>query len=103
VRLRLAQSRDLQAVAELLRDAGHAERELELASLLRCHPRDRVVICATALIGRGERVVGFGSIRAGEREPELLCADGALGEELEGLLRDALAARAAAIASRRAA
>ncbi len=62
------------------------------------------MICATALVGLAETVVGIGALDldAGPAQPPaLLVADGRLTEGLEPLLRDALIGRAQALSSSR--
>jgi hypothetical protein len=75
--------------------------------MLRSHPRDRVVICATALIGSAETIVGVGVIELGDdaaaQEPTWVVADQEATEGLEELLHQALVGRARALARTRAA
>ncbi len=98
VRLRLAQSRDLPAVRALL-GADRLE-ELELARLVHPDPRRRVVICATALIGLSERVLGIGAIDVDAAEPDVLLVDRELTDGLDELLATVLVARARTIAAK---
>lgn len=78
---------------------------LELARLLRSPPRERIMICATALIGAAETIVGVGVIELGDlaREPTWVIADHEATEGLEELLHEALVGRARALAGTRAA
>jgi hypothetical protein len=103
VRLRLAQSRDAEDIVALFALNGLEQDRLEVAKLLRSSPRDRIVICATALIGSTETVVGVGAIRVGASEPDILLADTLLTSGLPELLASALAGRSEAIAKRLAA
>ncbi len=105
VRLRLARLRDLPALTALLRADGHELEVLELARLVRVDPRDRLVICATALLGSSETVVGVGAIDlvAPVGRPEFVVVDGELTDGLAALLEQALIGRASAIARSRAA
>ena len=104
VRLRLVQRRDEQAIQRLLAAAGRELPDTEVMRLVRHDPCTRVVICATALIGASDAVVG---VVAGQRTPgavaELLVVEEAVGEGLEELLSGALRARALPIAPARAA
>ncbi len=65
VRLRLAQRRDLAAILDLLR--AHADKSVDLGIVrgVQADPRERVAICATALMGLRETIVGFGVIEVG--------------------------------------
>lgn len=101
VRLRLARLQDAPAIEQLLRAAGMAHETLDLARLLRADPRYRITICASALVGSSEMILGVGSIELGAAQPELLVVERDHSGELEWLLRMALRARAAAIAHRR--
>lgn len=102
--LRLARVRDLAGIEDLLHRQGLTVTGLELARLLRSHPRERVVICATALIGSAETVVGVGVIELdgddASEQPAWVVADREATEGLEELLEDALVARARALARR---
>jgi hypothetical protein len=97
IRLRLAQLRDVPAAAELV-DGDMST--VEVARLVKCDPRQRVSICATALVGLRETVVGFGAMEVGAEQPSVV---GACSEELADLLADALIDRAEIIAEREAA
>ena len=91
VRLRLARSSDARAIGDLLARQGTAFDDVDPRRLVEYDPRDRYVVCATALIDGGERLVGVGAIdlvRGAEPEPELLISE--LGDELASLLRRAL-------------
>jgi hypothetical protein len=103
VRLRLAQTRDAPAIRALLQRPGSAPAALDIARLVRFDPRRRVVICATALIGSAETIVGVGAIDLDAHEPDVVLVDDALTEGLGELLRSALVSRAAEFANRRAA
>jgi hypothetical protein len=104
--LRLARSRDQEGIRELLGAHGLVASELELARLVNFHPSRRLVLCATALVGAREQVVGIGVIELGQHGtggPGLVLTDKQLTDGLEPLLRDALIAHAAAINRARAA
>jgi hypothetical protein len=104
--LRLARIRDAPAIRALCERRGIEPDELELARLVRFDPRHRIVICATALIGLAETVVGIGAIElsAGHpREPDVLVVDREATDGLDELLADALVGRANAIGRARAA
>src|ERR1022692_997656 len=92
VRLRLARSRDLPAIRALLEQQGLDPVELGLARLVRFDPR-WIVICATALIGSAETVVGIGAIELGPDAsvvPDTLIVDEHATEGLAELLSAAL-------------
>jgi hypothetical protein len=104
--LRLVRVRDLAGIRELFERQGVVADEFELARLVRFDLRTQIVICATALIGLAETVVGIGAIEldgVAAREPTLLVVDGQATEGLEQLLADALVGRAAALTRARAA
>jgi len=103
VRLRLAQVRDVAAIQRLVRERCGMREELEVAQLVRMNPRRRIVICASALIGTTETLVGVAAMDVDADEPDLLCVDEVQTDDLADLLRGALVARANAIAARRAA
>ena len=103
VRLRLAQSSDAEEIVALFALNGLEPDRLEVAKLLRSNPRERIVICATALIGSAETIVGVGAIQVGSSEPDILLADTMLTSGLPELLTSALRGRADAIAKRLAA
>ena len=103
VRLRLARSRDAAAIQTLAAEHGIELDSLSLERLLRFDPR-RIVICATALVGAGEVVAGFGAIELEPgAEPEPVVADERFAAGLGELLAAALAGRAHAITGFRAA
>ena len=103
VRLRLAQGRDREEIAALFALNGLEPDRPEVAKLLRSGPRDRIVICATALIGSTETIVGVGAIEVGAAEPDILLADTMLTSGLPELLTSALRSRSDAISRRLAA
>jgi uncharacterized protein (DUF58 family) len=103
VRLRLARVRDIPAIQELLHAAGGPDASVQADELVRIDPRRRIVICATALVGTAETLVGVGAMDASGSEPDLVCVDEALTDGLSELLEQTLAARARALAARRAA
>ncbi len=103
VRLRLAHFSDRRAIADLL--ARHGQDLLAREDhdpvpgdwmadrLVQFDPRRRYVLCACALIGSTERLVGVGAIDLdGDEvgEPDLIVVDSELGEEPEPLLAEAL-------------
>jgi hypothetical protein len=110
VRLRLARMRDLPAIRALFELRGIVADELEHARLVRVDPRERIVICATALIGSGEMIVGIGAIDVLPIDgkalwpltPSLLVVDDRVTEGLDDLLAGALVGRAQALARARA-
>ncbi|HSO97954.1 MAG TPA: hypothetical protein VLP43_03310 [Solirubrobacteraceae bacterium] len=102
VRLRLPQSSDAGEIQAL----GAARlTELELARLRRFDPRQRLVICATALIDGSARIVGVGAIDLDRPQdgPAVLTSDRESLEGLDELLREALIGRARALVRTRAA
>jgi hypothetical protein len=104
--LRLARVRDLRNLSRLLRRQRLNPDELELARLVHFDPRERLVICATALIGSAETVVGVGVIElTGDPAtvPSLVVVDDVITYGLAELLSDALIGRARALARARAA
>ncbi len=104
--LRLPRGRDLAGLRALFEGQELSLDEVELARLVRFDPRRRIVICATALVGSAETVLGVGAIEldgATEPEPALLVVDDSATEGLERLLWDALVGRAVALARPRAA
>jgi hypothetical protein len=106
VRLRIARPSDRAGVIDLLARERIELEELERYRLFSFDPRRRLVICATALIGATETVVGVGAIELGpdaRTEPDLLVIDETLTDGLGELLAAALTGRASAIASRSAA
>jgi hypothetical protein len=101
--LRLARIRDLPGIEQLTAGLGVELDALRLARLVRSDPRRRVVICATALVGGSETVVGVGAIDVSAVEPSLLAVDELVTEGLSELLAAALAGRAASLRRARAA
>jgi hypothetical protein len=95
VRLRLLRHGDASGVRDLLQRVGVTVDDLQLQRLGRFDPRSRVAIAAVSLRSGGETLLGLGSIELGPRsEPELVVIDPGCGVELEGLLVNALLARA---------
>ena len=77
-----------------------------MARLIRFDPRRRLVICATALVGSREGIVGIGAIdlvTPGEPHPDAVVVDAEQTEGLDELLTRALLGRAAAVVRSRAA
>ncbi len=108
--LRLARGRDLAPLGELLRRQGIDPDELDLARLVRFDPLRRLVICATALVGSAESVVGVGALNLGadvgggeSPVPSLVVVDQGMTEGLAELISEALVGRAQALAQGRAA
>ena len=101
--LRLARVRDLGAIEALVAGAGIEPDALELARLVRGDPRQRVVICATALVGSAETLVGVGGWDVGSSKPTLVIVDESATEGLVDLLAGALAGRVASLSRARAA
>ena len=105
----MARPGDAAAIRRLLESRDGAlpgSGELELRRLINFDPRQRCVLCATALIDRGERVIGVGSIELGRETPagpEALVIDPQAPEGLSRLLSGALVGRAAVLARARAA
>jgi hypothetical protein len=95
--LRLPRARDHEGVRRLCERHGLEPDQLELARLLSFDPRRRLVICATALLGSAETVLGVGAIDLEpDADPLLLVVD----ERVDGvgpLLADALLGRADAL------
>jgi hypothetical protein len=103
VRLRLARPGDEPSIRALAAEHGIEPDSLQIGHLLRFDP-GRVVICATALVGAGEILVGWGAISLElGAEPEPLLVDERLTDGLAELLSAALSGRAAAITRFRAA
>jgi len=103
VRLRLAQSGDVPGIRVLLEQHGLDAEELDVARFVRFDPRRRVVICAMALIGSTETIVGVGEIGIEPESPNQLYTDEQLTDGLGELLARALVGWASAIARSRAA
>ncbi len=78
---------------------GAPYSELDVARLVRFDPRRHAVICAMALLGGSETVVGVGEIALDADEPTLLIVDrdrcDGLDDLLSALLRALRDARAA--------
>jgi hypothetical protein len=94
VRLRLARPGDQGPLVALLSRLGFAPSEAALLDLVRFDPQRREVVCATALIGGRERILGFGAL---ELEPRAgsatVVADPAHAPEVNRLLRRAINSR----------
>jgi hypothetical protein len=103
VRLRLAQGRDVAAIRALLRGTASERDSLDIGRLVRFDPRRRVVICATALIGSVETIVGVGAIDLDAPEPDIVMVDDELTDGLAELLTRALVVRATEFSRRHAA
>ncbi len=103
--LRLTRIRDLGAIESLFAREGHGITRLELARLLRSHPRERLLLCATALIDGGETVVGFGAIGLDRADlsPALIVTDTEQAPGVGSLMGEALLGRAQALVRTRAA
>jgi hypothetical protein len=97
----MAQVGDAPGIRALLDRQGLEPEELAVARLVRFDPRTDVVICATALIGSSETIVGVGEIGVGPEatiSPKQLYVDEQLTDGLDTLLTRALIGRAGAIA-----
>jgi hypothetical protein len=117
VGLRIARSSDVAPIRELFArrppvdTAPEAVSDLEVARLVSFDPHRRSVICATALVDGGERVIGVGSIRIDEGpggadvepEPEIVLVDPEAPAGVDALLGGALVGRALALTQSRAA
>lgn len=104
VRMRLVQRRDEQAIRALLALRGTEPEDFEVMRLVRSDPQRRAVICATALIGGTDTLIGLGAIERGrDSEPDLVVVDDRAGEGLQTLLEGALRGRAYTLARGRAA
>jgi hypothetical protein len=103
VRLRSARSGDLDSLRTLAAKAGIVCDELELARLVRSDPQTRLVLCATAVDGAREAVLGVGVIELGRSAtmPSLVLVDTELTDGLGRLLADELVARARTLAGPR--
>jgi hypothetical protein len=95
VRLRLVHRSDLPALRSLLERKAVEHSEVALERLVRYDPTRRVAVCATALIGAREEIVGVGAIpiEAGA-DPDTLVVDDRLGPGVAELLDAALRHRA---------
>jgi hypothetical protein len=95
VRIRLARPADQPLVADLLGRLGFQPSHSLLLDVMRFDPHRRAVVCATALVGGTERVVGFGAADLQSRgAPATVVAEPEHGRELVRLLRGGLRARA---------
>jgi hypothetical protein len=101
VRLRLARRSDLPAIRVLLDQRGVPASELSLDRLVRYDPRRRAVMCASALVGGAETIVGVGAIDLlHAAEPDTIVVDERLTGGLGELLAAVLVQRAEAHARR---
>ena len=104
VRLRYARPSDRESITYLFADQRLQISDADLGRLVRFDPRRRLVICATALLGTSETIVGVGSIELeGRTVAPSVVVDPRVGDGLRELLGGALAGRARALAARRAA
>jgi N-acetylglutamate synthase-like GNAT family acetyltransferase len=109
VRLRLARSSDVGAIAKLFARHGQdvTVDELAVGQVVQFDPRRRYAVCATALIDSTERLIGVGAIDLDPHEvgePDLLVVDPDVPEaEVGELLWDALVGAAQVTARGRAA
>jgi hypothetical protein len=105
VTLRLARVRDRRGIEDLFSREGHGLTRLELERLLRSHPRERLLLCATALIDGTETVVGFGTIGLDRADATatLVVTDTEQAPGVGSLLGEALLGRAEALVRTRAA
>jgi hypothetical protein len=95
VRLRLARRSDLPAIRALLERRGVPVSELSLDRLMRYDPRRRVVMCASALVGGTETIVGIGAVDLADgADPDTVVIDERLTGGLGELLGAALVRRA---------
>jgi len=95
VRVRLARPSDQPLVADLLERLGFQPSHSLLLDVMRLDPHRRAVVCATALVGGTERVVGFGAVDLQSASaPATVVAEPEHGRELIRLLRGGLRARA---------
>ena len=99
-RLRVARPSDAAGIRRLLADLGV---ELDLLPLLRFDPRRRIAVCASALVGSSEVILGVGAIDLDGSEPDALIVDERQAPGLSDLLHAALLGRAAASQRARAA
>jgi hypothetical protein len=101
VRLRLARRSDLPGIRVLLDQRGVPASELSLDRLVRYDPRRRAVMCASALVGGAETIVGVGAIDLSHAaEPDTIVVDERLTGGLGELLAAVLVQRAEAHARR---
>ncbi|HET9102307.1 MAG TPA: hypothetical protein VFN55_03060 [Solirubrobacteraceae bacterium] len=100
--LRLARVRDLGPVQDLVAREGRGLDHWEIARLLHSSPRERVVLCATALLDGHETVVGFGAVGLdGAGTAALVVADSERAPGVGSLLYEALLGRAESLARAR--
>lgn len=102
--LRLARVRDLDPVQQLAERVGGGLDHWEIARLLRSSPRERVVLCATALLDGHETVVGFGAVAldGAQASSALVVADAERAPGVGSMLYEALLGRAESLARARA-
>ena len=102
--LRLARVRDLGPVQALAAREGADLDHWEIAQLLHSSPRERVVLCATALLDGHESVVGFGAVTLdpAAAPSALVVADEQRAPGLGPVLHEALLGRAESVARARA-
>lgn len=101
VRLRLARRSDANGIRALLEQRDVETSELAVNRFVRYDPWHRAVICATALVGGTETVVGVGSIDLEDDcDPDTIVVDDRLTAGLGELLGEALTQRARAHARR---
>ncbi len=108
VRLRLAAPSDRGPIQALLRACGVRDDQMTAERLVRFDPRQRAVVCASALLSGNEAIVGVGAIELdpGGQEPGVpnpLLIDERAPDGVADLLAGALIGRANALARGRAA
>lgn len=106
VRLRLPHGTDVPAILALCKEHGIDLDALDIVRLIRADPHRRLMLCATALLGSSNILVGVASIPLGQQrvgEPDLMVLDQHVSADLGPLLRNALVGRAKAIKRSRAA
>jgi hypothetical protein len=92
VRLRMARARDEEALRVLLRRRPR-RHGADPRALAHFDPRHRVVVCATALVGSSQEIVGMGAADLNsEQPPEVVIAEDQ-SRELAELLRRTLDGR----------
>lgn len=94
VHLRLPHRLDAARLRGLVERAGLPADDLTIARTLRFDPRGRVAVVATALVDRGELLVGIGVIDRFSDELELLLADEDTAPGTAAALESALRAHA---------